>query len=108
MLSNDERSLRARIGAHARLATHDARELTDAARQGFLKRFEREVDPEGELPEAEVRHRRAHHAMSAHMARLALRGAQRRREQAEARRETDLDALIAAVSSEAPGPEAAR
>ena len=46
-----------------------------------MARFEREVDPEGALPEVE-RKRRADHARKAHMARLALRSAQARRKEA--------------------------
>ena len=44
-----------------------------------LARFEREVDPEGVLPEAE-RLRRAGHARRAHMARLSYRSAKVRAE----------------------------
>ncbi len=45
-----------------------------AARQEFLRRFEREVDPEGRLP-LEERRRRADHAKRAYMLRLAKRSA---------------------------------
>jgi hypothetical protein len=44
----------------------------------MLDRFERQVDPDGELPPAE-RARRAGHARKAYFTRLALRSAQARR-----------------------------
>jgi hypothetical protein len=51
-----ERSLRARIGACSLHAQRDASETTSAARAAFLSRFEREVDPDGELaPEERAR-----------------------------------------------------
>ena len=51
-LTPSERSLRGRVGAYALHAQHDSRLLTGAARAAFLSRFEREVDPDGTLPEA--------------------------------------------------------
>ena len=77
-LSQSQRSMRARIGAHALHATHDSRELTAPARAAFLARFEAEVDPDGVLPEAE-RRRRAEHARKAYFAKLALASARARR-----------------------------
>lgn len=74
-------ALRGRIGAFRLHATHDARETTAKARQTFLDRFEREVDPDGLLPLAE-RQRRAEYAKKAYFARLALRSAQSRRRRA--------------------------
>jgi hypothetical protein len=65
------------LAAHAMHARHDSREVTANARQAFVERFEREVDPDGVLPAGE-RQRRAEHAMRAHMTRLALRSAQAR------------------------------
>ena len=61
---------RGRIGAHRLHALHDSKALTAPARAAFLAKFEREVDPDGALPEAE-RGRRAEHARKAHFARLA-------------------------------------
>jgi len=52
--------------------TVDRSARTRPARQAFLKRFEREVDPDGTLPPDE-RHRRAEHAKRAYMLRLAKR-----------------------------------
>ncbi len=77
-LSPSQRSLRARIGAHALHASHDSRELTAPARAAFSARFEAEVDPDGILPEAE-RKRRADHARKAYFTRLALASARARR-----------------------------
>jgi len=77
-MTPSERSLRARIGAHTLHATHDSKQLTAPGRKAFLDRFETQVDPERVLS-PEERAERAHHALQAHMARLALRSAQARR-----------------------------
>lgn len=61
-----------RIGAHSRWAKEpDRTAATAPARRGFRARFEREVDPDGVLPPAELA-RRTDHAISAHMCRLAM------------------------------------
>ena len=59
-LSPAERSLRARLAAHAMHGQHDARVTTANARAAFLARFERQADPEGRLPAAEGLKLRAH------------------------------------------------
>ena len=74
----EERSLQARMAAHALFASVDAREHTAPARKAFLDRFLELVDPAGTLPEEE-RIRRAQHALKAHMTRLALQSAKARR-----------------------------
>ncbi|MFI7448174.1 hypothetical protein ACIBQX_11805 [Nonomuraea sp. NPDC049714] len=80
-----ERSLRARKGAHTSWAnTSDPAARTKPARDGFLKRFEQQVDPNNELPAAE-RERRAGHLRKAHMQELAAKSAQKRRENREAK-----------------------
>ena len=71
------RSLRGRIGAHSLHARRDMRPHLNRARARFLERFEREVDPEGVLSDAE-RARRAGHAKKAYFMRLALKSAQAR------------------------------
>ncbi len=71
-------ALRGRIGAYRLHATHDSREITSKARETFLGRFEREVDPDGTLPEAE-RLRRAEHAKKAYFSQLARKSAIARR-----------------------------
>ena len=75
--SPGELSLRGKIGAHVLHSRYDSCELTRPAREAFLAQFERQVDPEGVLPQAE-RARRAQHARQAHMARLALASARAR------------------------------
>ncbi|MHB1162477.1 MAG: hypothetical protein ACYC3V_19415 [Chloroflexota bacterium] len=77
-LTPQEASLRGRLGALALHAHHNPVETTKKARETFLARFEREVDPEGVLPEAE-RKRRAEYARKAYSARLALKSARARR-----------------------------
>lgn len=67
-----DRVLRARMAAHllhARIA--DEKAHTARAREVFLSRFEREVDPEGVLDPAE-RAKRAEHAKKAYFLKLAL------------------------------------
>ncbi|MGI8685436.1 MAG: hypothetical protein ACR2MO_10170 [Acidimicrobiales bacterium] len=74
-----ERSMRARIAAYSLHAKRDPRETTAPARAAFLARFERQVDPDGTLPDAE---RRAEAARKAHFTKLALRSSQARRSRA--------------------------
>jgi hypothetical protein len=70
---------RGRIGAHVSWArTADRTARTEPGRKSFLARFEREVDPDGVLPDAE-RLRRAEHARKAYMLKLAMASAARRR-----------------------------
>lgn len=71
-------ALRGRIGAYVTHSRHDSREITSNARAAFLSKFDREVDPDGVLPEAE-RERRAGFARKAHFARLARASAATRR-----------------------------
>jgi hypothetical protein len=77
-MSPAERSLRARMAAHAMHARNDPEEITAKARAAFLDRFEREADPDGVLS-PEERRRRAEHLRSAYFARLALAAARARR-----------------------------
>lgn len=65
------RTLRGRIGAHTAHSRNAGLAITAKARKTFLDQFETQVDPAGELT-PEERSRRAQHALSAHMARLAL------------------------------------
>jgi hypothetical protein len=74
-----DRALIARIGAHSSWAqTEDRSARTRNARQAFLLKFEREVDPDGVLSHEE-RVKRAENARSAYFLRLALKSAQTRR-----------------------------
>jgi hypothetical protein len=69
-----KKNINARIAAEISWArTQDRSARTRPAREAFLKRFEREVDPDGRLPPDE-RRRRAEHAHRAHMLRLRKRG----------------------------------
>ena len=71
---------RGRIGAHVSWSrTSDRTARTEPGRKGFLARFEREVDPDGVLPDGE-RARRAEHARRAYMQKLALASAATRRQ----------------------------
>ncbi len=63
---------RGRIGGYTTHSRHDSRKLTQPAREAFRARFQREVDPDGLLPEAE-RQRRAEAARRAFYARIALK-----------------------------------
>ena len=77
-LTPAERTLRARLAAHESwAATADPTARTAPARDTFLERFERQVDPDGILDPAE-RARRAEHAKKAYFLRLALKSAQAR------------------------------
>ncbi|WP_370325325.1 hypothetical protein [Euzebya sp.] len=80
-LTPQQRSIRARLAAHALHAKTDGRAHTRPARDGFMRRFEDQVDPDRQLPEEE-RQRRAQHALTAHMTMLALRSAKARRKDA--------------------------
>ena len=77
-LTEEQRSLRASLAAHAMHARNDPHEITAGARAGFLSRFLREVDATTPgLTETE-RLRRAEHLLRAHMARLALKSSRAR------------------------------
>jgi hypothetical protein len=68
-----------RIAAHASWSrTRNRSARTQPARDAFLARFEREVDPDGTLP-ADQRRQRAEHALRAYMLRLAKRSAEARK-----------------------------
>jgi hypothetical protein len=82
-----DRRLIGRIAAHASWAnTSDRAARTRPARDQFLARFEREVDPDGELPENE-RRERALSARRSYMLSLARKSAQARRVTAQIRGE---------------------
>ena len=69
-LNSNQRKLRAQIAAHSLHA--QGKTNTAPARKAFMERFEREVDPGGVLSPQE-RAKRADHAMTAYMKRLALK-----------------------------------
>jgi hypothetical protein len=67
------KNINARIAAETSWAlTQDRSARTRPAREAFLRRFEREVDPDGKLAPDE-RARRANHALRAYMLRLRKR-----------------------------------
>ena len=77
-VSPGEQSLRGRLAAHILHARRDPRETTANGRAAFVARFEREVDPAGELDPSE-RRRRAEHARRAYFVRLSLAALEARR-----------------------------
>jgi hypothetical protein len=77
-LTSEQRILRARLAAYHLHATHDPKETTRKAREVFLSRFEREVDPEGVLTPGE-RARRVEAARRAYFTRLAFQSSRARR-----------------------------
>jgi hypothetical protein len=77
-LTAAQRTLRAKAAADASWAnTGDRSARTEAARRAALARFERQVDPNGELPEDE-REQRAASARRSYFRLLALRSARAR------------------------------
>lgn len=79
-LTPEQRSLRARAGAHALHAMGGT--STKAGTAAFMARFERQVDPDGSLPPDE-RARRAAHARKAYMSGLALKASRARSRKAD-------------------------
>ncbi len=77
-LTPEQRSLRSALAAHESWAnTADRTARTANARKKADERFEKQVDPNGELTPAE-RAVRAQHARKAHFLRMALKSAQAR------------------------------
>lgn len=74
-----QRKINARIAILTRWSREDGRAAAAQAQAGLMRRFEREVDPDGELT-PEERHRRAESARRAHMLRLSAKSAKVRRE----------------------------
>lgn len=78
-MSTSEKHLSASIAAHESWAnTPDRSARTAPARAAMLAKFEREVDPDGTMPEDE-RKLRAAHKRKAYFQRLALKSARARR-----------------------------
>lgn len=81
-MTSQQRRRRARIAAHTSWAnTSDRTARTSSGTKAFLARFERQVDPDGVLPD-EVRTAMAKHARTAYMLQLAERSAAARRRRA--------------------------
>jgi hypothetical protein len=84
-LSPEERTLRARTGAHALHSKYSGQEITAAARAagpGSDDYWLEKVDPDQDLKPAE-RARRAAHAKKSHYSNLALRSSIARRKNRE-------------------------
>ncbi|MEV0458981.1 hypothetical protein [Catellatospora methionotrophica] len=78
-LTAAQRRRRARTAVHTSWAnTADRTARTAPARQAFRAKFERQVDPDGVLPDAE-RADRVQHAIKAYMLQLAERSIRSRR-----------------------------
>jgi len=78
-LSPEQRSSRASMNASASWAkTDDWSARTAPARQAFLDRFDKQVDPDGTLA-PDARARRAAHARRAYFLGLAIKSADARR-----------------------------
>lgn len=68
-----QRAMHARLASRTSWAkTSDREQRTRPARTAFLARFEKQVDPDGVLPEIE-RAERAHQAFLAHMETMRLK-----------------------------------
>lgn len=77
-----------RIGAHRRWAmTEDRSAATQAARDGLMRKFEDEVDPDRVLA-PEERAKRAESARRAHYTRLAMKSSSARKARAAGRGQT--------------------
>lgn len=78
-MTREERQLLGRIGANTRWANEtDRTAATQPARDGLMRKFEDQVDPERVLSPVE-RARRAENAKKAHYQRMALASAKARR-----------------------------
>ncbi|MFJ8685064.1 hypothetical protein [Micromonospora wenchangensis] len=85
----DDAALIAKLAAHVKWAAcPDRTAATAAARKAYADRWEKAVDPDNTLPEAE-RARRAAHAKSAHYMRMALKSHEARRNNTAARKRGD-------------------
>ena len=80
-LSPEQRTLRAQIAANTRWSTEDPGPAMEKVREGFLRKFEEQVDPDRVLIPQE-RERRALAARRAHMQRLALKSSRARTKKA--------------------------
>lgn len=77
-LTPEQRRLRASSAAHTRWSKEpDWSAATQPARDGYLAKLEREIDPDGKMP-ADERRRRAVQLRRARMQALALKSSQAR------------------------------
>lgn len=103
-LTPSERSLKARAAAYALHSQVNGAEHTAPARQAFMDRFEKQVDPDCLLTPQE-RARRAECARKAHFVRMAFESAKARRRNAEDRSRLE-DLRAAAYGPDDPHPAA--
>lgn len=96
-MSPQEQSLRASAAAHAKHARYDPHESTKAATAATWARYEKQVDPHGEL-DADERRRRARHAMKSDLARGRLAALRRQREEPQAAADAALAQELAEVA----------
>jgi len=99
-LTPRERSRAARIGAYVMHSKHDTRQVSLPGRLAAMARFEREVDPTGELP-IEERKRRAEMAKKAHYARIGHLGGKSRK-----RKTRPMPAPVTTAATRRPAPAA--
>ncbi len=78
MSTPSQRRLAARIGGLSLHLNNDSNEIAAHARLGLERKFEREVDPEGRLPPAELANK-VRLAKCLYYTRLALRSVKARR-----------------------------
>lgn len=104
-----ERSMQMRLAAHVSWAnTSDRQARTEKARKAWNDRFEKQVDPDGVLPEAE-RRQRAESARKAFYAEMSLRSVQARRikkQLAEEAKRKKADREVAAYQARKGKPSA--
>lgn len=78
-MTDNDRSLIARVAAHTRWAKEpDRNKATASARKGLEAKWAREVDPDGRMAPDELE-RRVANLRQAHMSRMALASARARR-----------------------------
>ena len=93
-LSQEQRTLRARVAAFAKHAKHDPAIDCATAREALWNKYRARVDPEHSLDPSE-RDRRARAAMHADLSRRALAAAKQRRQEREQHADTALvDSLL--------------
>lgn len=77
-MTPEQITMRARLGAHSKWArTADRTAATEPARQGFLAKLAKQVDPDGRMSAVELA-AAVESARKAHYQRMALRSSQAR------------------------------
>lgn len=82
-MTPEQRSMRSRLGAHAKWAqTEDRTAATEKLRRGFIEKLEREVDPDGSMDPAK-RARLVENKRKEHYARMSLASSRARAKRRE-------------------------